>query len=727
MTDSSMPNLSTGAQRLIETALQKRDNAKHTQLCIKHWLSALLERHPAMVEMLVIGIRADDAKEKIDAEILQNEPGEPLEMHVVMKNAYDHARSRNKLQAMERDLAIIILTAGGYTVTGVSPTYTTQKQQDVQSEKIPETPPHKVPSATPALDQFGRNLTEAARNGKLSQILGRDEETLLMIETLCRRSKRNPVLIGPAGVGKTAVVEGLANLIVAGKVPYVLLGMDIISLQPSTLVAGADTRGELEKRIQAILKEASANNILLFIDEIHTIMGAGGMTGTTDIGAQLKPALARGEIAIIAATTDDEYRKFIETDTALERRFQPIRINELSEEQTLHVLVSLSKELTNRFNVTIDEGVFAWLIQFGSQYMRNRHFPDKAVDLLEQSIAHAVALDQTNVTITDARDVAQRMVGMPLSLDKRLDNLREAIKHQSVLSSEELQLLTSRLQVTMRGLDIRSNRPNTLLLLSNQAADSSEVLASVLASALFGDARRVVTIDLSRMVQPEDVTLLVGAPPGYVGYSDSLPLHRLVQTPWCVVRFENIDQCHPQIRAVIAQAMTEGKITDGRGRPIYFSDTIVLLTASIPLTPRRSLGFSTNEAGFKSGDIYRSVSATIGAELADQVDLFLPGVRPMEISKDWLEGHLLQDLEKRFFKQGIQLNWEASLVDWLFDKRGEFFNERDWERWIDDTLSPQIIPYLSSLKDNELLTLRLGMSQDQVKIEIPAGGNSNGI
>ncbi len=713
MTDNSSSLLTTSAQRLVEAALQKQTNSKHARICIKHWLLALLERHASMAESMVLGLNAEETGKKLVADLENQDMGAPLDVQQVTNRAYEIAKSRSKLQAAERDLAIVILTAAGYPIN-----------------MAPQQPPNQVPQGTPAnpfegqpeksktpvLDQFGRNLTAASRAGKLSQILGREDETQLMIETLCRRTKRNPVLIGPAGVGKTAVVEGLANLIVSGKVPAMLRGMDIIALQPSTLVAGADTRGELEKRIQAIIKEASNNNILLFIDEIHTIMGAGGMTGTTDMGAQLKPTLARGEIAVIAATTDDEYRKFIETDTALERRFQPIRINELSEEQTFKVLVSLSAELSKRYKISIDDGVLAWLIQFGSQYMRNRHFPDKAVDLLEQSVAHTVAHDGNQLTLENATNVAQRMVGMPLSLEERFKNLEKQVKEQGVLSNEELQALVNRLQVTMRGLDIRSTRPNAVVLLSNQAAEASETVANTLAAALYGDTKRVVTIDLSRMVQPEDVTLLVGAPPGYIGYSDSLPLHRLAQTPWCVVRFENIDLCHPQIRAVVGQAITEGKLTDGRGRPIYFSDTIVLLTASIKFATHRSLGFQMREEHIEAQEVYQAVSDAIGPELADQVDLFLPGVRVMEISKDWLNERLLSGVAERYLKQGVRLAWDNSLIDWLYEQRLQFLNERDWERWIDDTLSPQIIPHLPQTSEKDAVAVKIKIEDNKLVV-----------
>jgi ATP-dependent Clp protease ATP-binding subunit ClpC len=707
MAEGKLPDLTTGARRLVEAAVAKRDAAKHSYLGINHWLLALYERHGPMVDALLGGTDIDGMKQSLAVHLERGELGPALDETVAAAKAGEVAQQRGKLQAAERDLATAVLQAAGYAIT---PTveFGHPESGGAAAGK----------SKTPMLDQFGRDLTRAAQEGKLSPMIGREEEAQLMMETLCRNTKRNPVLIGPAGVGKTAIVEGLANLVIAGKVPEPLKGVRIISLQPSVLVAGADTRGDLEKRMQGILQEAAQNQVILFIDEIHTIIGAGGMVGTNDIGALLKPALARGEIAVISATTDDEYRRFIESDTALERRFQPIRVNELSLEQTFLVLTALRAQLGQKFHVQVDDSVLEWLIQFGQQYMKNRQFPDKAVDLLEQSVAHAVAKGLPALSLEAAQDVAQRMVGMPLSLETRLDGLQKALAEQGMMRPEEIQGLLNRLQVTMRGLDLRACRPNAVLLLSGSAAESSETLASTIAGALFGDPGRTVTIDLSRMVHPEDVSLLVGAPPGYVGYSDTLPLHRLAQIPWCVVRFENVEQCHPSIRAVIAQAMVDGRLTDGRGRPIYFSDAVVMLTAQITLQFQHPLGFHLGaEPGIAAGDVLQAVAQSIGEELAAQVDLFLPGFQPVEVSEDWLENHMLADLAERFLKQGLRLEWDASLTNWLAEARSQVMSERDWERWIDYSLSPLIVAHLPKPGGPRLVAVKVKIDQEELKVE----------
>lgn len=710
MAEAKLPDLTTGAKRLIAAAAAMRDEGKGRYLGLHHWLLTLLDRHGPMVDSLLGGTDVGGLRQTFAAKVERGELGPALDETVAAQKAAELAQQRGKLQASERDLAAVVLLLAGYQLPG--------QAGAVEAGSAPG-PAEAARSKTPLLDQYGRDLTRAAREGRLPVMIGRVEEAQLMMETLCRNTKRNPVLIGPAGVGKTAIVEGVALMVVAGKVPAPLQGARIVSLQPSVLVAGADTRGDLEKRMQGILQEAAQGNIILFIDEIHTIIGAGGMVGTNDIGALLKPALARGEIAVIAATTGDEYRRFIEADTALERRFQPIRINELNPEQTFQVLLSLRAQLSQKYSVRIDDDVLGWLIQFGDQYMKNRHFPDKAVDLLEQSVAHAVAHSRPSLSLQDAQVVAQRMVGMPLSLETRLESLQTQLLEQGLMRTEEVQSLFSRLQVTMRGLDLRAGRPNAVLLLSGAAAESSETLARTIAHALFGDPERVVTIDLSRMVHPEDVSLLVGAPPGYVGYSDSLPLHTLAQIPWSVVRFENVDLCHPSVRAVLVQAVQDGRLTDGRGKPIYFSDTVVLLTATIVFQSQRSLGFKVNgeQEGVAASAVYQAIAEAIGSELTDQIDLFMPGLQPAEISEAWVQNHMLADLAERYLKQGLRLEWDPSLVEWMAQSRNQFPSEHDWERWVDYSLSPAIVDYLPKLGGPKLVAIKVKMEAEEIKVE----------
>jgi ATP-dependent Clp protease ATP-binding subunit ClpC len=337
-----------------------------------------------------------------------------------------------------------------------------------------------------------------------------------------------------------------------------------------------------------------------------------------------------------------------------------------------------------------------WLVNFAQITMRNRYFPDKAVDLLEQCYAHALTRNKKQIDLATAQEVAQRLIGMPVSLTVRLDALRTELAERSLLSEDDATQLLSRLQVTLRGLDMRSARPNAILLLSGEAAEGSSALEEVIASTVFGAADRVVKIDCSRFGHPEDINLLVGAPPGYVGYSDSLPIHRILQTPWCVLSFENIDLCNIQVREVITRAFEDGVITDGRGKAIYLSDTIVLLTAHLKVNQQQSLGFMPQESR-PAVDLKQIAEASLGSELAAQVDLIAVNVEErIENRRQWLEKHLLAGLTERYAKEGILLDWDSSVKDWLISQQSVLHGEREWERFIDEVLTPLLIPYLSS-------------------------------
>jgi ATP-dependent Clp protease ATP-binding subunit ClpC len=558
---------------------------------------------------------------------------------------------------------------------------------------------------TPLLEQFGRDLTREAREGKLPPVVGRTTEVQLMVETLSRTTKRNPVLVGPAGSGKTAIVEGLAQRIVRGEVPPTLQGARLISLQPSTLVAGAGMVGELEKRMKGLLAEANQDGILLFIDEVHSIIGAGGAPGSSDMASLLKPALARGEIACIAATTDDEYRRFIEQDAALERRFQPIRVQEMSPKQTLMVLQSLRDSLAERRGVAVDDDVLRWLIEFAHRYLRNRYFPDKAVDLLEQCVAFALTQGRATLTLVEAETVAQRMIGMPLAIEDRLKPLHEQLIQNALLDKDDADSLINRLEVTLRGLDLRTSRPNAVLLLLDEAAVVSEALAGVLAEHLFGAADRIISIDFSRFVHPADVTMLIGAPPGYVGYSDSLPLHRLIQMPWSVLRCENVHACHPQVLAVFLQALASGVLTEARGRRLYLSDTIVIMTAAVGFEKNRSIGFRQADAA-KRGDTRNRAEAVLGQDLVNLADIVCSEVPLIDAAQRHFLSRLLADLGERYQSQGLILHWDESIIDWLATKQDSSASQLDWERLIDEQVSPQLIRSLPPAGEQRELHIR---------------------
>ncbi|HEX6263004.1 MAG TPA: AAA family ATPase, partial [Actinomycetota bacterium] len=508
-------HLTHGARRMAERALELQRKRHHHQLGVNHWLLALLERHGAMAEALVDGLDAELVRRQVRRRLDEGDAGGALELSDTVSRAL---QASGQEEASERYLASVVLAAAGYSVRAESAQGAAAARQ-AQAATRPGPP-------TPMLDEFGVDLTRQAREGRLPPVVGRESEIRLVCTTLCRRTKRNPALIGPAGTGKTAIVEGLAQRVVAGQVPDPLKGIRIVAIQPSSLVAGAGIAGQFEERVKAVLKEAEGPGIVLFIDELHSIVGSGGLMGATDVGAQLKPALARG-VSCIGATTDDEYRRFIERDRAMERRFNPIAVEEMARDDTLMVLEAHRDVLGEMRGVEVPDDVLHWLLDFGEDFLRNRAFPDKAVDLLEQCVATAVMNGESKVDVPAARAVAEEMVGVPVDLEERVSELGRRLTEAALLKEQGVDELVARLSVTMRGLDLKPTRPNAVILLADQAAETSEELAETMAEALLGDAKRVVELDFGQFDRAEDVNTLLGAPPAYIGFGEHLPLHDL--------------------------------------------------------------------------------------------------------------------------------------------------------------------------------------------------------
>lgn len=646
-----------------------------------------------MAEALSPGVAAKTLREYLQKQLDEGNVGQSLESQVVCDRAVERARARGKETATERDVAVVILEGAGYSVADEPGAASVSSVPPVKDEGLGTGWQPRAARPTPTLDRFGRDVTADAAAGVLSPMVGREEEVRLVIETLCRRTKRNPVLVGPAGVGKTAIVEGLAQRIVRDDVPAVLRKARVVALQPSTLISGAQSYPEIIQRLEAVVREASQEGLLLFVDEVHSLVGAGGQAGTSDMASLLKPPLARGEIACIAATTDDEYREFIEADPALERRFQPLRVQELTPGQTLTVLLSLRETLAQARGVSVSETVLQRLIDLAERFLRNRHFPDKAVDLLEQCVAHAIAEGKEEVEPADAESVVQRLVGMPLSLDTRLEDLRRNLDGNDLLAPDEASALLSHLQVAFSDLDVRPTRPNVVALLVGRAAERGAALADALALTLYGGADRVISIDFSRFGDAHDISMLIGSPPGYVGYSQSLPIHKLAQLPWCVLLCENVHACHPFVREVLQQALSSGGITDAGGRRLYLSDAVVLVTAHIDATTHRVMSFHHAD---ESSVVETEAAAVqeLGQEFVNECDLVCAGASPTPEGQRRTERALLTNLSERFARRGVTLTWDDSLVDWLSRQGGTHPSPHKWDRLVDQHLSPLLISYL---------------------------------
>ncbi|RMB85890.1 ATP-dependent Clp protease ATP-binding subunit [Streptomyces shenzhenensis] len=501
------------------------------------------------------------------------------------------------------------------------------------------------PSSTPTLDEYGRDLTEDARAGRLDPVIGRDDEVEQTIEVLSRRSKNNPVLIGDPGVGKTAIVEGIAQRITAGDVPQTLKDKRLVSLDLAGLVAGTKYRGEFEERLKKLLDEVGehGDELVLFLDELHTVVGAGGGgEGALDAGNMLKPALARGELHLIGATTVDEYRKHIEKDAALERRFAPILVGEPTVDDTIAILHGLRDRYEAHHQVRITDEAVVAAAELSDRYITSRFLPDKAIDLMDQAAARvrlraktpladtrdvedriaalnrekdqAVADEEyerakelrdrikeaetrlaeaakeekrtPEVTAEDIAEVVSRTTGIPVAQlteeeRERLMKLEEHL-HERVVGQDEAITAVARAVRRARAGMSDPNRPVGSFLFLGPTGVGKTELARALAAALFGDDSRMIRLDMSEFQERHTVSRLVGAPPGYIGHEEAGQLTEAVRRqPYAVLLLDEVEKAHPDVFNTLLQLLDDGRLTDSQGRTVDFKNTVVIMTSNI--------------------------------------------------------------------------------------------------------------------------------------------------
>jgi ATP-dependent Clp protease ATP-binding subunit ClpC len=452
----------------------------------------------------------------------------------------------------------------------------------------------RLRGGTPTLAAFSRDLTELARDGKLDPVIGRDEEIERVISILARRSKNNPCLVGEPGVGKTAVVEGLAQRIAAGTVPAALRSKRLLALSLGPLVAGTKYRGEFEGRVKRILDEVkrSARDVVLFIDELHTLVGAGAAEGAPlDLGSMIKPELARGDLQCIGATTFDEYRKYVESDAALERRFQPVMVEEPSIEQTIAILRGLRERYARHHHVTIQDDSLDAAAQLSARYIADRFLPDKAIDLIDEAaasvaLANKGAVESPPVTPGDVAAVVTRWTGIPQSSltesqTNRLLELETLLSKRVIGQDRAIAAVSDAIRRARTGLHDPHKPLGTFLFRGRSGVGKTE-LAKALAQALFGSEAALVRVDLSEFTEPHSVSRLLGAPPGYAGHDEAGQLTEPVRRrPYCVVLFDELEKAHPEVAAILLQVLDEGRVTDAKGRTIDFRHAIIILTTNL--------------------------------------------------------------------------------------------------------------------------------------------------
>jgi ATP-dependent Clp protease ATP-binding subunit ClpC len=625
-------------------------------------------------------------------------------------------------------------------------------------------------SKTPALDSFGRDLTELAKQKKLDPVIGREREIERSIQVLCRRTKNNPVLLGEAGVGKTAIVEGFAQRVISGNVPELLADKRIVVLDLAMMVAGTKYRGQFEERIKAVMNEVRrAKNTILFIDELHTLVGAGGAEGAIDAANVLKPALARGEIQCIGATTLDEYRKYIEKDSALARRFQEIVVDPTNKDETIEILKGLRERYEEHHRVQITDDAVVGAVEMSERYITGRCLPDKAIDVIdeagarvrlramtrppdlkeidddverlnkekEETVANqdfekAAALRdqadklkkkkeqitrewreksrQTDGVVDEEviAEVVSKMTGIPLTRlstedSMRLMNMEEDLHNRVISQEEAIKAISKAVRRSRSGLK-DPKRPTGCFVFAGPTGVGKTLLAKALAEFMFGDDDALIQIDMSEYMEKHNVSRLIGAPPGYVGYEEGGQLtEKIRRRPYAVVLLDEIEKAHPDVFNMLLQVMEEGRLTDSFGRNVDFRNVILIMTTNAgadAIKNESSFGFQRpdDDASYEAmkSRVNDSIEKVFRPEFLNRLDdIIIFRHLTNEDLKEVIDLELAK-VRDRLGERGLHLDLTDDAKEFLI-KKGSNLDygarplRRAIENFVEDTLSEDLL------------------------------------
>ncbi len=651
-------------------------------------------------------------------------------------------------------------------------------------------------SKTPALDSFGRDLTELARQSKLDPVIGRETEIERVIQILSRRRKNNPVLLGEAGVGKTAIVEGFAQMVVEGNVPELLRDKRIVVLDLAMMVAGTKYRGQFEERIKAVMNEVRrAKNTILFIDELHTLVGAGGAEGAIDASNVLKPALSRGELQCIGATTLDEYRKYIEKDGALERRFQTVMVDPPSSEQTLLILQGLRGAYEQHHKVQITDDALKGAVELSQRYITGRCLPDKAIDVIdeagarmrlksmvrppdlkeleeeaeklnqqkEEAVANqdfekAAALrdsadklkkkkeqltrewrekSKENEGVVDAEVIAEviaKMTGIPLTRLSSEDAVRllqmEEELHKRVISQDEaIKQVCKAVRRSRSGLK-DPKRPTGCFLFAGPTGVGKTLLAKTLAEFMFGDQEALIQIDMSEYMEKHNVSRLIGAPPGYVGFEEGGQLtEKIRRRPYAVVLLDEIEKAHPDVFNMMLQIMEEGHLTDSFGRKVDFKNTILIMTTNAgaqAISHGATFGFAKKSEEASYGNMKKEVMAVLQGEFRPE---FIGRLDEVVVFKKLTDENMksiveieLKKVRERLGERGLTLELTDEAKAFIIKQGGDLDYgarplRRAVENSIEDPLAEELLKGVFEGKNHILVRVKKVGEQEQLEFE----------
>ena len=627
------------------------------------------------------------------------------------------------------------------------------------------------------LDTYCQNLTQKAREGKLDRIVGRDVETERVVQILNRRQKNNPCLIGEPGVGKTAIAEGLAQRIVDQEVPYKLQSKEVYLMDLTALVAGTQFRGQFESRMKSLIDEVKKlGNIILVIDEVHNLVGAGDAEGSMNAANILKPALSRGEIQVIGATTFDEYRKYIEKDSALERRFQPVTVNEPTIEEAIEILRGIAHYYEEFHGVTIPPEIARQAVILSERYITDRFLPDKAIDLIDEACSdvnlknksigklealkkeHAdydVELGMLLEKAEKAEDDFARMAELRsrnLQLDKEIALLEEEPKPVLTMENlariielwtkipaskiraqeyEQLENLDARLKTHIVGQDeairavtaaIRRNRvgispkkrPVSFIFVGSTGVGKTE-LVKCLANEMFESVESLIRLDMSEYMEKHSVSKLIGSPPGYVGYDEAGQLtEKIRRRPYSVILFDELEKAHPDVLNILLQILDDGRITDAQGRVVNFENTIIIMTSNAGSDRKDgSVGFGKSLSEQTQEKAIKALSEFLRPEFINRVDEVICFNKLTEENFRAIAIIMLRDLKQALSERGLDFTWDESVIDALVKKSYSVtYGARNLRRTIQKELEDPIAQKIIESFVNPLHTLHASADAD---------------
>lgn len=595
----------------------------------------------------------------------------------------------------------------------------------------------------PTLYKYGKSLTEEALERKHDPLIGREKEIERVLQILARRNKNNPCLIGEAGVGKTAIVEGLANVFVSGKVPDELKNKNIFSLDLTAMLAGAKYRGDFEERIKNCIEEViNVGNVILFIDEIHSIVGAGAAEGAIDAANIIKPQLARGEIQIIGATTIEEYRKNIEKDSALERRFQPVIVNEPDENQTVEILKGLREKYESYHNVIISDEVIKSAVNLSVRYINDRFLPDKAIDIIDEAASKAKirrlraeneensspvqitdevitlksiekmfkkksktgSLSPVKITADDTAGVVSEWTGIPVSSiskdeEVRLLNLESNLRKKVIGQEKAISAVAKAIRRSRTGLK-EPNRPIGSFIFMGPTGVGKTELSKAAAECIFDSERNLIRLDMSEYMEKHAVSKLIGAPPGYAGFDEGgILTDKIRRKPYCVLLFDEIEKAHPDVLNILLQILEDGVLTDSKGRKASFKNTLIILTSNIGsefMSESVRIGFVESQESDVSVKVKSELKKQLKPELINRLDEIVIFNPLDKCNLNDIAMKLLYELKVRAEKINVRLSFDSNVPNELIDesevkKYGARYIKRSVSEKIENLISQQLL------------------------------------